>query len=205
LTAPKIQLLLLHCRRSSSIVESNARSVYLPQYLVQLCREYTCLVALLATLLLLRVTRCFHYLLNPCIIYLFGRLWGPVERFRATLHLLHFGCTLACNIVGINSFTAAQSRAGSLALLHLIPLLITPHLNMAASIFGLSLPAYRHVHQAIGLIAVLQNIIHIVVAVPYNTTFHITGGLQYGLMAISFSPPSSPIILTCRRLSSLYY
>lgn len=44
--------------------------------------------------------------------------------------------TLTCNILEVHDISAARSRAGSLAVLHLIPLLFVPNLNLAAEING---------------------------------------------------------------------
>lgn len=132
----------------------------------------------LALLLLHRyIVRCLRYILNPHLLFLFARhivhphllqrrrLWGPISRFRACLHLLHVGGTLACNVLGVHSLTEARSRAGSLAMLHLVPTLFSPHLSQAADYMGLPLPAYYHLHGALGLMAFLQSVVHMVAAV----------------------------------------
>jgi hypothetical protein len=148
-----------------------------------------------AVLLLRRyVIGSLRYILNPRIISLFARhilhpyllqrrhLWGPIGRFRSFLHLLHLGGTLACNVLGVHSLGEARSRAASLAMLHLIPALFSPHLGFAADLMGLPLHTYYHLHGTLGLMAFLQGIIHVITAVqtmPLNLNDRPT---QFGII-----------------------
>ncbi|PYI33125.1 hypothetical protein BP00DRAFT_367459 [Aspergillus indologenus CBS 114.80] len=117
------------------------------------------------------------FLLNPALFYLFTRyivlpyivrrslFWSPISRGAAFIHILHWSGTLICNILGVNSAGAARSRAGSLALLHLVPALWTPQLSFGAHFFNLSLSAYNRFHRAFGWMALIQCGVHIIFAV----------------------------------------
>jgi hypothetical protein len=59
----------------------------------------------------------------------------------------------------------ARSRAGALAVFHLMPLAVAPRLSMGAKAFGLSLGAYHYLHYSIGLMALCQSILHVILAV----------------------------------------
>jgi len=67
--------------------------------------------------------------------------------------------TAACNIVGVST-TAQVGRAGALATLHLIPLLFTDRKTFVADLLGISLQAYIRLHTSVGLMALLQTLIH---------------------------------------------
>ncbi|KAF3394444.1 Ferric/cupric reductase transmembrane component 7 [Penicillium rolfsii] len=99
--------------------------------------------------------------------HLFPRwyLWGPVTRLQALLYCVHIAGTLTCNIFGVSNLSVARSRAGSLAVFHLVPLALAPRLGMGAKLFGLSLGAYRNLHSSIGFMATFQSILHVILAV----------------------------------------
>jgi hypothetical protein len=82
----------------------------------------------------------YRYIVQPYLLRR-GRFWAPISRLQAALHILYLGSTLACNVLGITTLADARSRAGSLALLHLIPSLLSPNLALPASFMGLPLLA----------------------------------------------------------------
>lgn len=157
---------------------------------------YTCIAAGILFLLLLQgyVLRVSNFLLNPRLFVLFSRhltlpypfrrhfFWGPISRLRAGLHLLHSVGTFACNIIGVHDISTARSRAGSLAVLHLIPLLFVPNLSLTAKIFGFPLSVYHHIHRALGWMSILQGAIHVAFAV-YKTALDLVNHAQrHGFM-----------------------
>ena len=93
------------------------------------------------------------------------RFWGPMTRLRAITHLLHITGTLVCNTIQVPGLATARSRAGSLAILHLFPLAMVPHLSIGADIFGISLDSYRQLHTSFGIMAVFQSVLHVILAV----------------------------------------
>jgi hypothetical protein len=123
------------------------------------------------------ITLCLRFIFNPRLAtftarhlvlpYLLPRwyLLGPVTRLQGLLHCIHIAGTLTCNIFRVSSLSMARSRAGSLAVFHLMPLALAPRLSMGARLFGLSLGAYHYVHYSIGLMAILQSILHVILAV----------------------------------------
>lgn len=157
---------------------------------------YTYVAAGILLLLLLQryVLRICKAVFNPRLFILFSRhlvlpylfrrrgFLGPISRLRAGLHVLHLGGTLTCNIFGVHDISAARSRAGSLAVLHLIPLLFVPNLNLAAEIFGISLSVYHHLHRALGWMTVLQTALHVAFAVHRVTIDLNDRAQQHGFM-----------------------
>lgn len=123
------------------------------------------------------INLCLRFIFNPTFAtfisrhlvlpYLLPRwyLLGPMTRLQALLHCIHIAGTLTCNVFRISSLSMARSRAGSLAVFHLMPLALAPRLGMGAKLFGLSLGAYHYLHYSIGLMATFQSILHVILAV----------------------------------------
>lgn len=72
----------------------------------------------------------------------------------------------------------AGNRAGSLAALHLVPLLFTNRPSFAADLLGISLQTYLRLHSSIGVMALLQALVHTVIFCSRNV-FHINDTLQF--------------------------
>ena len=139
---------------------------------------YTYVAAGILFLLLLQryVLHIFRFLFNPCLFVLFSRhlmlpylfhhqhFWGLISWLCASLHVLYLGGTLTCNITGVHNIFTAHSRAGTLAVLYLIPLFFVPNLSLAAEIFGFSLSVYHHFHHALGWMTILQVALHVIFA-----------------------------------------
>jgi hypothetical protein len=110
------------------------------------------------------VNLCLRFIFNPRLATFISRhlvlpyviprwyLWGPVTRMQALLHCIHIAGTLTCNIFRVSSLSIARSRAGALAVFHLMPLAVAPRLSIGAKAFGLSLGAYYYLHYSIRLI-----------------------------------------------------
>lgn len=157
---------------------------------------YTYVAAGILVLLLLQryVLQICKAVFNPCLFILFSRhlillylfcQWGflrPISWLHAGLHVLHLGGTLTCNILQVHDISAACLRAGSLAVLHLIPLLFVPNLNLAAEIFGISLSVYHHLHHALGWMTILQTALHVAFAVHRMTIDLNDHAQQHGFM-----------------------
>lgn len=136
----------------------------------------------------------FRFLLNPHLLLLFEReivrrrlwrrrsLWGTMGFFRMFLHILHIAGTLVCNAVGVHDWSEASVRAGSLALLHMIPTLISPHLSLVAHYMGVPIPTMNIFHMSSGFMVLLQSIIHVIISVK-TVSFDITNRqMQHGLV-----------------------
>lgn len=162
---------------------------------------YTYIAAGCAAMLLLQgyMARCFSFLFNPQLIFLLHRsltlpylfrrrrFWGPVTRLQAILHLLYFGGTLVFNILGVSGLAAASSRAALLAVLHLIPTLCVPQFSLAAELCGISLSTYSRIHRTFGIMATLQTILHVALALR-EVAFSLADRIQrYGFM-VEYNP-----------------
>ena len=90
-------------------------------------------------------------------------LVGPIGRWHILLMFLYWVGTAACNILGVASLPEAGLRAGSISVFHLIPLLLSDRLSLAADLLGLTPQSIRKCHTSVGLMAIVQGIIHVVI------------------------------------------
>ena len=83
----------------------------------------------------------------------------------ALLYITHWIGTGFCNAWGIRTTSEAGLRAGSIAIIHLIPLLMAPQLSFASDVLGVPLATYERLHRSLGLMAAVQGIFHGLVAI----------------------------------------
>lgn len=176
---------------------------------------YLYIAALLALLIFVQkyIVLCLKFVFNPrlggfitrhvVLPYLLPRwyLWGPLTRLQALLHCFHLAGTLTCNILGVSSLSMARSRAGTLAVFHLVPLALTPRLSMGAKFIDLSLASCKHLHSTVGLMATFQSILHVVFSY-HSVSFDLSNRAQrHGFIVrghifpFSFSTPTLILFL----------
>lgn len=137
---------------------------------------------------------CLRFLLNPKLLWLFERqivrrrlwrrraLWGPMGCFRMFLHILHVAGTLVCNVVGVHDWSEASLRAGSLALLHIIPTLVSPHLSLVAHYMGVPISIMNIFHVSAGFMVLLQSVIHVIISIKTVSLDFTNRQMQHGLV-----------------------
>lgn len=86
-------------------------------------------------------------------------------RAEFVLYALHWTMTAFFNLYRVDSIAEAGLRAGSIALVHLVPLLAIPQLSMWSHYLGLSLSACQAAHRAFGYMATAQGIFHAIVSI----------------------------------------
>lgn len=92
------------------------------------------------------------------------RFLPPVTRLHILTQVLYWSGTVVCNFIGISDFPEASSRAGTLAIFHFIPLMLGSRLSFAADLLGLPYRTFIHLHSSVGLMAVVQSTLHVVLA-----------------------------------------
>ena len=135
----------------------------------------------------------FKYLIYPIFIQR-SRLIRPYSRWHALLLTIYWLGTAACNIVGVSTVTQAGNRAGAISALHLIPLFFSNRLGFAADLLGISLQTYLRLHSSLGLMALLQGFIHVIIFFTHNV-IHLRNPLQFYGFLVSI-PSNSPYIST---------
>ena len=128
----------------------------------------------------------FKYLIYPTV-YRRRRFLSPITRLRFLLTLFYWIATAACNIIGVKSISEAGKRAATISIIHFVPLLLTDHSSFGANLLGLSLKNYSKLHGSLGLMAIIQSLIHVLTYITRNT-FQIQDSLHFFgfLVQISF-------------------
>ena len=107
------------------------------------------------------------YLIYPVFIR-HNRLFSSFSRWHTLLLLSYWIGTAACNLVGASTVLQIGERAGTLATLHLIPLLFSSRGSFAADLLGISLHTYTRLHKCIGIMALLQSLIHTAIFIIHS-------------------------------------
>lgn len=83
----------------------------------------------------------------------------PKSWYRLSLFAVYLGTTLACNSIGVSTVAEASSRAAKICLANLILLLVCGQ-EIGAYLSGVSLDLFRSIHRSLGVMAVLQALVH---------------------------------------------
>ena len=140
----------------------------------------------------------FKYLVYPVLIRR-KRFLAPLTRWYVLWITIYWGVTAVCNLVGVNTIAQAGTRAGSLSVLHLVPLLFTGRLSFAANLLGLSWQSYMTFHSTIGLMAFVQGLIHTLIFVTHHV-FRIKDEQQF----YGFLVRIPPIVSSLPMLSTVW-
>ena len=88
-------------------------------------------------------------------------LFNPT-RIEVLCHLLHWTAVIIYDIWEVDSLNHAALRAGQLAAIHVVPLLVTYQLAFVSSVLSLSLNVVRKIHQSLAIMVLVQGMLHIV-------------------------------------------
>ena len=92
-----------------------------------------------------------------------GRHIFNPTRAELLCHLLHWVATIVYNTWRVTNLSQAALRAGQIAVINIVPLLVTYQLGFASSAFGLSLNAVLKVHQSLAVMALVQGALHSII------------------------------------------
>lgn len=81
-------------------------------------------------------------------------------RVELLCYLLHWVMVILCNSLNVANISHAASRAGQIAIIHIVPLSISYQLSFVSSAFGLSLNAMLKVHRSLAIMATIQSTLH---------------------------------------------
>jgi hypothetical protein len=90
-------------------------------------------------------------------------------RYHALLIIALLGGNAVCLIIGTHSRMEISRRAGLLAIVNLVPLALGSHMNSIVNCCGLGYDAYSAIHRWIGRVAVIDCVIHVILAVISET------------------------------------
>lgn len=78
------------------------------------------------------------------------------SRVEVLCHLLHWTAVIVYNTWNVDSLGQAALRAGLLAIIHVVPLLITYQLGFVSSVLGISLNLVGKLHQSLAVMVLVQ-------------------------------------------------
>ena len=130
-----------------------------------------------------------------------GRHTINPTRVEILCHLLHWTAAIVYNTWDVDSLGRAALRAGQLAVIHVVPLLITYQLGFVSNILGLSLTFVGKVHQSLAVMALVQGTLHSVIYL--QTGERQTKSMLFQIMVPVHSIFGEHIRLTLNRLQDL--
>ena len=142
------------------------------------------------------------------------RLLGPWSWASVLLQLIYIAGNIACLRVGlshtgvqVSTFLQAGLRAGSLAIVNLIPSCASPHLGLVADLLGLSLDTVRRIHRSAGVMTVFLVVFHVIVAVASQPSFDLSlaPNLFAVMVSLQSSAHTSPLMRTSGSLISGFH
>lgn len=89
-----------------------------------------------------------------------GRLFFNPTRSEALCHVLHWISVIIFDTYRVTTLSAAEKRTALLAVIHLVPLVVSLQLSHIANSVGLSARTVSKIHASIGLMATLQGVAH---------------------------------------------
>ncbi|KAH6696622.1 hypothetical protein BKA61DRAFT_682836 [Leptodontidium sp. MPI-SDFR-AT-0119] len=99
------------------------------------------------------------------------RLLGPWSRAGILIQLIYIAGNICCLKFWNTTISRAGIRAGTLAIINLIPLLAVPHLSTLADLLGVTLSTCHQIHRSAGVMAVLLSIFHLLVMITSQPSF----------------------------------
>lgn len=135
-----------------------------------------CLLLLINSLpLITRLAKYLPPLVSKHLIYRYilhrHRLLGPWSRADVLVQLIYITGNICCFEFWDTTITQVGLRAGTLAVINLIPLFAVPHFSTIADLLGLSLSTFRQIHRSAGVMAVMLTIFHVLLMIDSQHSF----------------------------------
>jgi hypothetical protein len=135
-----------------------------------------CLLLLINSLpLIARLARYLSPLVLKHLIYRYilyrHPLLGPWSRADVLVQLIYIAGNICCFEFWDTTISQAGLRAGTLAMINLIPLFAVPHLSTLAGLLGVTLSTFWQIHRSAGVMAVMLTIFHLLVMIASQPSF----------------------------------
>jgi len=112
---------------------------------------------------------------------------GSWTRGYIISQLIYWGFIMSCTSIEARTLTQTSSRAGILAIIHLIPLLFEAHLSFAADLMSLSLHIYWQLHDSMRIMILILAIFHVIITLSNRQWFFFQDDLQLYRFIVSSS------------------
>jgi len=99
------------------------------------------------------------------------RLLSPWSRADVLVQLIYIAANIYCFEFWNITISQAGLRAGTLAMINLIPLFTVPHLNTLADLLDVTLSTFRQIHRSAGVMAVMLTIFYLLVMIASQPSF----------------------------------
>ncbi|KAE8407135.1 FAD-binding domain-containing protein [Aspergillus pseudonomiae] len=134
---------------------------------------------------------CFLFLKHV----LYPRLFGHISRYRFILQSIYWAGTITCNFVGTHTLSSMAARAGNIAVLNFISLLLAGRIYIAADLLGLSYRSYLHVHRTFAMMTFVQTTLHTVMSIREHGWLPYEQLQFYGILGIAACAASFIIVV----------
>jgi len=114
---------------------------------------------------------------------------GTATRFQVLIVSLYLLANTLCVTTKVKSTAGIGSRAATMSIINLIPLLCGPRLSLVTKLVGISLRASIGSHQWLGRTVIAQMLLHMVVSLTGSTPFTWTMSNLTGVVVCSASAP----------------
>ena len=104
------------------------------------------------------------------------------SRYWVLLQTVYWAGTFTCNFIKTHSLSKIATRAGNLAILNFVPLILAGRLSLAADLLGVPIRSYVRIHGTLGVMTFVQATLHAIISIK-NAGWHPAHPVQfYGLL-----------------------
>jgi hypothetical protein len=93
------------------------------------------------------------HVIYPMVLRKWSRAWVLTQ-------LTYWAGTGVCNFLATHDLRDIGKRAGNIALINFIPLILNGRLSLLSDLLGFTLPTYIRLHGTFGVMACVQSILH---------------------------------------------
>ena len=112
------------------------------------------------------------------LVHRYVRGSGKATRFDIGLVVIFVVGNVICLALEVKDVAGFVERSGAICTINLVPLALGEHMNIVTSWCGLSLGTYARMHQWLGIVAIVEGLVHTVVgAVSHKLNLHTTSGI----------------------------
>jgi hypothetical protein len=98
--------------------------------------------------------------------------------FDVSLVVAFVVVNVVCLTLGVKDVASLVKRSGVICTINLVPLALGEHMNMVTSWCGLSLGAYARMHEWLGIVALVEGLVHTAAgAASQKLDLHTTSGI----------------------------
>jgi hypothetical protein len=113
----------------------------------------------------LGIVRLGKYLYRKIIFFvlrhlIYPRVFRTRSRYWVLLQSIYWAGTLTCNFIKTHSLPSIAARAGNLAVLNFVPLVLAGRLSLVSDLLGIPIRSYVGMHGTLGIMTCIQTALH---------------------------------------------